>query len=81
VRRWERRNGATKEVRGANVFPGCAEKTEFPGLGFWRRAKTAPCGDEGGSRRKKSEPGGSMEDVEVHAGPTPGAKVEICAPG
>ena len=59
------------------MFVECDEKAEFPGFGFLRQAKTAPCGDEHGSRRKKTEPGGSKESDWVYTDPMPGAKMEI----
>jgi hypothetical protein len=43
------------------VFVKYTEKTEFPGFGFLRQAKTAPWGDEHISPKEKTEPGGSKE--------------------
>jgi hypothetical protein len=61
------------------VFVERAEKTEFPGFGFLRQAKTAPCGDEHGSRREETEPGGLKEGDWEYTGPMTGAKMEIRA--
>ena len=74
-----RRNYATKEVRVGEVFVECAEKTEFPGFGFLRQAKTAPCGNRTRLPKKKTEPGGLKEGDWVYTGPMPGAKMEILA--
>ena len=59
------------------MFVAGVERTEVPGFGFLRQAKTAPCGDEHGSRRENIDHGGSKEGEWVYTGPMPGAKMEI----
>ena len=59
------------------VFVAGAEKAEFPGCRILRPVKTAPCGDEHGSRRIGTDHGGSQEGEWVYTGPIPGAKMEI----
>jgi len=61
------------------VFVAGAENTGFPGFGILRPVKTAPCGDEPGSRRIRTDHGGSQEGEWVYNDPTPGAKMEILA--
>jgi hypothetical protein len=72
-----RRNFATKEARVGEVFVECAEKAEFPGFGFLRQAKTAPCENRTRLPKKKTEPGGLKEGDWVYTDPMPGAKMEI----
>jgi hypothetical protein len=43
------------------VFVAVVKRTEVPGFGFFRQAKTAPCGDDHGSRRANIDRGGSKE--------------------
>ena len=59
------------------MFVAGAEKTEFPGFGILRQAKTAACGDEHGSRRIRTDHGGWNEDGRVYTVLEPGAKMEI----
>ena len=61
------------------MFVAGVERTEVPGFGFLRQAKTAPCGDEHGSRRTRTDHGGSKQREWVYTGPMPGAKMEILA--
>jgi hypothetical protein len=64
-------------VRAGEVFVAGAEKAEFPGFRILRPVKTAPCGDDHGSRRIRTDHGGSQEGEWVYNGPMPGAKMEI----
>jgi hypothetical protein len=61
------------------VFVAGAEKTEFPGFRVLRPVKTAPGGDEHGSRRIRTDHGGSQEGEWVYTEPMPRAKMEIPA--
>ena len=59
------------------AFVAGAEKVEFPGFRILRPVKTAPCGDDHGSRRIRTDHGGSREGGRVYTGLMPGAKMEI----
>jgi hypothetical protein len=65
------------EVRVGEVFMAGAEKAEFPGFGVLQPVKTAPYGDEHGSRRIRTDRGGSQEGEWVYTEPMPGAEMEI----
>ena len=43
------------------VFVAGAERAEFPGFRILRPVKTAPCGEEDGSRSTRTDHGGSQE--------------------
>jgi hypothetical protein len=55
------RNQATTEMRVGEVFVAGAEKAESPGFRISRPVKTAPGEDEHGSRRMRTDHGGSPE--------------------
>ncbi len=51
------------------VFLADAEKVEFPRFRTLRPVKTAPCGDEHGSGRIRTDHGGSQEGEWVYTAP------------
>ena len=63
------------------VFVAGAEKAEFPGFRIFRTVKTAPFGDEHGSRRIGTGHGGAQEGEGLLTDPMLGAKMKIRAPG
>ncbi len=63
-------------VRVGEVFVECAEKTELPGFGFLRQAKTAPWGGKT-APEGKTDPEGSKEGDWLYTGMVPDAKTEI----
>src|ERR1035438_7101502 len=66
-----------QEVRVGEMFVECAEKTGFPGFGFSGRTPTAPCGGEGGSRRKRCNSADQRKAAGRILAEHPGAKMEI----
>ena len=59
------------------VFVAGAEKAEFPGFRILGPVKTAPFGDDHGSRNIRTDHGRSQEGERVYTGPRPGAKMGI----
>jgi hypothetical protein len=67
----------TREVSVGGVFMADAEKVEFPRFRTLRPVKTAPCGDEHGSRRIRTDHGGAQEGEWVYTASMPVANMEI----
>jgi hypothetical protein len=73
-----------QEVRVGEVFAECAEKTGFPGFGFFRRGDNCALRGEDGSQRgkcnsQKMQLAGSKDGGWMYTDRHPGAKMEIPA--